>query len=129
MVKACACEIPALQKDGVSIEPEARILRVYQTYEILSDLRVFHKLAFEPERHVMEIRFPFDAPDEQIKRHNMLDLPNNLYQAAGVKVGYSDGSSWLAAKNDDACTAELRSAQQSSCAIDNAAPGARVCPK
>jgi hypothetical protein len=127
-VKACACEIPALKKTGMLIEPEARMLRIYQTYEILSDLRVFHKLVYEPERHVMEIRFPFDAPDEQVKRHNMLNLANNIYRAADGKVAYANGATWLAARNDEICTAELRSAQQAGCAIDNAARGARVCP-
>jgi pimeloyl-ACP methyl ester carboxylesterase len=128
-VLACACEIPALRDAGIVIEPEPRILRIYQTYEILSDLRIFHKTFFEPERHVMEVRIPFDAPHEQVKRHSMKDLANNLFDAAGPNVAYTSGAGWLAARDDNACTAALRDHQKASCAIDNRAPGATVCPR
>ncbi len=127
-VLACACEIPALRDEGIVIEPEPRILRVYQTYEILSDLRIFHKFFFEPERHVMEVRVPFEAPYEQVKRHSMSNLADNLFDAAGPNVNYRSGASWLAARKDEACTAALRNDQMASCAIDNRGPGAKVCP-
>jgi pimeloyl-ACP methyl ester carboxylesterase len=127
-VMACGCEIPALRAEGIVIEPEPRILRVYQTYEILSDLRIFHKIFFEPERHVMEVRIPFEAPVEQVKRHSMKDLADNLFAAAGSSVAYSGGAGWLVARGDNACTAALREGQKTSCAIDNRALGARACP-
>jgi pimeloyl-ACP methyl ester carboxylesterase len=127
-VLACGCEIPALRAEGIVIEPEPRILRVYQTYEILTDLRIFHKIFFEPERHVMEVRIPFEAPIEQVKRHSMKDLADNLFDAAKPGVAYTGGADWLAARGDKLCTAALRDGQRASCAIDNRAPGAKACP-
>ena len=39
--------------------PEPRIYRIYESYEILSNLRIPHKMIFPPERWINEVRFNF----------------------------------------------------------------------
>ena len=50
-IAGCSC-------DDSLPDGEPRIYRVYDAYEILSNLRIFHKIFFRPERHVQEVRFP-----------------------------------------------------------------------
>lgn len=53
--QGCACTTAELASLGVDHGAEARILRVYETTEVLVNLRIFHKVFFAPERHVQEL--------------------------------------------------------------------------
>jgi pimeloyl-ACP methyl ester carboxylesterase len=127
-VLACSCTPARFQQVGVDLGPEARILRVYQTYEILADLRIFHKMFFLPERHVQEIRFPFDAPLNQIGRHSMQAFADNLYEQSGAQRHYGGASAWLASA-DSACTRLLVENQRLSCSVPNDGPHDKTCPQ
>lgn len=50
-VASCEC-------NSADLNGEARIYRIYDAYEILSNMRIFHKIFFNPERHIHELRFP-----------------------------------------------------------------------
>jgi pimeloyl-ACP methyl ester carboxylesterase len=125
---ACSCAPVRFQQIGIDLGPEARILRVYQTYEILADLRIFHKVFFPPERHVQEIRFPFDAPLNQIGRHSMQPFADNLYERSGAQRRYTGASTWLASA-DSRCTQLLVDDQRSSCEVPNDGPHDTPCPQ
>jgi len=91
---------------------------------------LFHKVAFEPERHVQELRFPFKESVNEIERHSMQDLSANLFKLAGANVAYTGGAAWLAALNDAKCTAALVDGQRASCAVASTGANAlRVCPR
>jgi pimeloyl-ACP methyl ester carboxylesterase len=118
-VDGCACR--------PSIAPEARILRVYQTYEVLANLRIFHKIFFNPERHVHELRFPFEAPMNPIERHGMQDFTDKLRAAAGLTVAQKPGA-WLASR-DAACTPKVIEAQEASCRVQVREKDWDSCPQ
>jgi pimeloyl-ACP methyl ester carboxylesterase len=119
-IKACSC--------NPQTSPEARFIRVYQTYEVLTDLRIFHKIAFKPERHVQELRFPFDAPENPIGRHSMLNLAENLYGASGNHVWDGSNRTWLESRGDS-CTAKMIDAQEQSCKIQVNSDSLDLCPQ
>jgi pimeloyl-ACP methyl ester carboxylesterase len=126
---ACTCEPDALRDLGVRLVPEARILRVYQTYEVLANLRIFHKLFFLPERHVQELRFPFEAPWNPISRHGMYTFAERLVDAAAPHIAQSRGSGWFASRAGDVCTNPLISAQKQSCQRPVSENSTSVCPQ
>lgn len=127
-IAACSCLPASLSNMGVHLEPESRILRVYQTYEILSDLRFFHKLFFVPERHVQELRFPFPESFNQIERHSMQTFSDNLYAASSDQLRYSGGPKWIASR-DNTCTPRVIDAQRQSCQRQLEAQAISVCPQ
>lgn len=101
-------------------------MRVYQTYEILANLRIFHKVFLLPERHVQEIRFPFDAPLNQIGRHSMQAFAHNLYEQSGAERRYTGASAWLASAGSR-CTQLLVDNQRSRCSVQNVGPHDTLC--
>jgi predicted esterase len=106
-VQGCACQD--------QLFPEARLMRVYQTYEVLTGLRIFHKMIFPPERHVQEVRFNFPASQwNAIARHAMHKLALDLHQASGQYVSSNAGLPWYASSTP-ACTVELEKGQAYSC--------------
>jgi hypothetical protein len=119
--------------NGCSCRPElgseARFIRVYQTYEVLSNLRIFHKIFFKPERHVQELRFPFHASNNPISRHSMQDFATNLHSVAStVYADQTTTFSWLESR-DHACTAKLIGKQMDSCNISVKDDAVDVCPQ
>lgn len=119
-VSACACR--------PELNPEARIIRVYQTYEILTNLRIFHKLFLPPERHVQEVRFPFDSSWNPVSRHGMYEFTANLHAASGMRKSDEVEHSWFASR-EKACTAPLVERQLASCSIAVAPTASSLCPQ
>ena len=123
--QACACDPRAT--------PEARFIRAYQTHEILVNLRVFHKLAFAPERHIHELRFPFKTSWNPVAKHSMQDFATNLYMSSGDHVWNGSKQGWLASKTDasgvDICTGKMTGAQDASCKISVSLKDIDVCPQ
>lgn len=107
-VDACACK--------PELGPEARIIRVYQTYEILANLRIFHKLILPPERHVQEVRFPFDAPVNPVSRHGIGEFTDKLHERSKTRRRDEVRQSWIASA-DNRCTAPLIKFQSAACSI------------
>lgn len=103
-VSACQCR--ADLPDG-----EVRIYRAYDSYEILSGLRIFHKVILPPERHIQELRFP------NAHSHSMKGLAYYFLQSARKAVA-SNGP-WFAGQGNYAsgqtCTSAFIAWQKRSC--------------
>lgn len=108
-IEGCAC-LPEL-------ETEARIYRVYESYEILANLRIFHKLFFPPTRHVHEIRFPFSNSTNVIGQHSMVKLATSLAVEAKKKKPNEYASPWYSGVGSS-CTSLFENAQQLHCKVD-----------
>ena len=108
-IEGCAC-LPELG-------PEARIYRVYESYEILANLRIVHKLFFPPTRHVHEIRFPFSNSTNLIGQHSMVKLANSLAIEAKKKPQNEYASPWYSGVVTS-CTSLFENAQQLHCKAD-----------
>ena len=97
-------------------------------HEALANLRIFHKIFFPPERHVHELRFPFEASWNPVSRHGMFQLTSELHAASGDQVTAPQGLGWLASRSA-ACTQKLVSGQRASCERRVAPNSAWVCPQ
>lgn len=115
--QACAC-------DAEELHGEARIYRVYDAYEVLAGLRIFHKLWLRPERHVQEVRFPNAAS------HSMVGLAAYLLDHAGG--GAVPSAPWYAGKGryseSLSCTEAFVRGQQASCEVRVTAAQTIRCP-
>jgi pimeloyl-ACP methyl ester carboxylesterase len=120
-----------LQAEGcrcrADLEAEARILRVYESYEILSLLRLPHKAMLPPERHVQELRFPFKQSWNPVAQHGMASLAHHLKDAANASSPQSTSRPWYASA-DASCTARLQDGQARSCAKSVQPADWTVCP-
>jgi hypothetical protein len=106
-IAGCRCDQPEL--DG-----EARIYRIYDSYEILANLRIFHKLFFDPERHIHEVRF------ENKQDHSMKELAFFLLEQAGNSKAANPAVPWYAGRGKvegtgQSCTEAFIQAQRTSC--------------
>ncbi len=105
-VLGCQCNLEDLTG-------EPRIFRVYDAYEILSNLRIFHKIFLPPERHIQEVRFPNEAS------HSMKGLANYLISKAKSTAVYA--VPWYAGKgsytSSESCTAAFVKSQKDSCDV------------
>ena len=104
-------QIAACECNNSELKNEPRIFRVYDAYEILSNLRIFHKIFLPPERHIHEVRFPNAAS------HSMIGLAEYLIRTAGSSNSYSvpwfSGTGTRA--SNQSCTAEFARSQRTSC--------------
>lgn len=103
-VSACEC-------DSSDLNGEPRIFRVYDAYEVLANLRIFHKTFLPPERHIQEVRFPNAAS------HSMNGLALYLMGHANLPAGSS--VPWYSGKGNytatESCTAAFIRRQRASC--------------
>lgn len=109
-VAACECTM--------AFEP--RVYRVYESGEILSNLRLPHKLLFKPHRHIQEVRFAHKSS------HSIQTLTDYLRGLA--PNGEQQGIKWFAARGMHqsglTCTAALEEGQRSSCTVSRG-----LCPQ
>ena len=119
-VSACEC-------DSSALNGEARIYRVYDAYEILANLRIFHKLVFPPERHIQEVRFPNEAS------HSMKGLAFYLFDRANEKKSDQYVNPWYSGQGNhgatQSCTHAFASEQKKSCSIKVTADQWFKCPQ
>jgi Lipase (class 3) len=117
-ISACGCSSQVT-------EGETRIYRVYDAYEILSNLRIFHKIFFPPERHIQEVRFPNAAT------HSMSQLAVYLLNNATSSSNYSNP--WFSGKGNyssgESCTAAFIRSQHTSCEIKVTQDDWNKCPQ
>lgn len=103
-VSGCEC-------NSNELNGEPRIFRVYDAYEILANLRIFHKTFLPPERHIQEVRFPNAAS------HSMKGLAFYLLSKANSTRDYS--VPWYSGKGNytssESCTAAFSRGQRTSC--------------
>lgn len=118
-IKGCSC---------ANVAPEARMMRIYESYEILANLRIFHKIFFPPERHVQEVRFPFHGGWNMLAGHNMYDFARAIRGPALEPRADMGAQPWYSARGEG-CTAKLVEAQQSSCAYQVKESDRRYCPQ
>lgn len=119
-VEGCSCR--------AELNTEARILRVYESHEILSWLRFPHKVMFPPERHVQELRFPFERSWNLVTQHGMASLAHHLKDAGRASIPQSMSRPWYASA-DASCTARLKAGQARSCALQVHPTDSMVCPR
>ena len=125
-IAGCDCDAA-----GKLPEPESRILRVYHSYELLSDVRWFHKVFFKPERHVQELRFPYKSGLNPIARHSMKTLAQALYDEIAPMNGEPIRKDWYAAKGTEgeiSCTRKVIEHQRNACAAPAGDWIGRFCP-
>lgn len=115
--QACAC--------APDLGSEARIYRVYESYEVLTHLRVWHKLVFPTNRHVQEVRFPFVDSPNLIGQHSMVKLARNLAKLAKDAGGQSAAGPWYSGEGRG-CTERFEALLRKSCALSPAKW--RTCP-
>lgn len=106
-VKGCECKLEELNG-------EPRIYRVYEAGEILTHLRIFHKLFFLPHRHIQEVRF------ENNRSHSIVGLTKFLIDQTAKTQNSTYVVPWykgegVYSKTGESCTAEFRKAQETSC--------------
>lgn len=117
-IAACACDrsVP----DG-----EPRIYRVYDAYEILSNLRIFHKIFFPPERHVQEVRFPHE------RSHSILGLTE--YLNANAMPDQNRQAPWFRGVGEVgpgvSCTRAFVDRQRNSCSVPVTRDSLIKCPQ
>jgi pimeloyl-ACP methyl ester carboxylesterase len=117
-VTGFADQTPANQAAGCdcssnALGGEPRIYRVYDAYEVLANLRIFHKTFLPPERHIQEVRFPNAAS------HSMKGLAEYFVRHAASTAQYS--IPWFAGKGNfapgESCTAAFSARQKQSCEV------------
>jgi hypothetical protein len=117
-IAGCSCD-PSVA-DG-----EPRIYRVYDAYEILSNLRIFHKIFFPPERHVQEVRFPNE------RSHSMLGLTE--YLSANAKSDRERQIPWFRGVGEFSpsvsCTSAFIERQGNSCSVQVTRDSWTKCPQ
>lgn len=117
-IAGCSCD--ASVTDG-----EPRIYRVYDAYEILSNLRIFHKIFFPPERHVQEVRFPND------RSHSMIGLTE--YLSMNANSGEVQDVLWFQGIGElspgVSCTSAFIERQKKSCSIQVSKDSWSNCPQ
>lgn len=124
--QTAANQVAACECDSNELDGEPRIYRVYDAYEILANLRIFHKIFFPPERHIQEIRFPNEAS------HSMKGLAFYLLdKARTAKANYS--VPWYSGKSNysatETCTAAFSRSQRASCAVKVTRDQWHKCPQ
>ena len=106
---ACAC-----QSAGLGGEP--RIFRVYDAYEVLANLRIFHKTFLPPGQHLQEVRFP------NLACHSMKGLA--FYLVGHANSATTHAVPWYSGKGNttasESCAAAFARSQRSSCEIGRA---------
>lgn len=117
-IAGCACDITL--PDG-----EARIYRVYDAYEILANMRFFHKVFFPPERHVQEVRFPHEGS------HSMIGLTE--YLKDHVHAARVSETPWFQGKGERepglSCTDAFINGQKDSCHVPVSKDSRSKCPQ
>lgn len=93
--------------------PEPRIYRIYESYEVLSGLRIFHKFFFPPEPWINEVRFSY-SEDNPVAQHAMLRFALELMNETSASGSKKDHNPWYAS-DDDKCTSEFQESQRSAC--------------
>ena len=110
---------------AVELRGEPRIFRVYDAYEILANMRIFHKLFLPPERHIQEVRFPNAAS------HSMKGLASYLLRNAPATTAYA--VPWFAGKNQykpgESCTEAFIRKQRTSCDVRVTKDQWNKCPQ
>ena len=118
-------QITACECSPQVTEGEPRIYRVYDAYEILSNLRIFHKIFFPPERHIQEVRFPNKAT------HSMKELAIYMLNNAASSSHYA--TPWFSGKGNyssgESCTAAFIRSQRTSCDIRVTQDNWSKCPQ
>ena len=94
---------------------EARIIRVYESDEILSNLRIWHKVFLPSHLQIQEVRFAFYHGGNPVRAHSMQDLVRGLERKS--KEAFPPGMAaqpWYASASA-ACTRKLEAAQSAAC--------------
>lgn len=92
---------------------EAPIIRVYESNEILSNLRIFHKIFYPAHLHIQEVRFNYDSSTFGTHSHNMARLATALAGDA-IRPPQEAHADWFASSVAK-CTKLFKKAQEQKC--------------
>ncbi len=121
-------QLASCECDSSDLNGEARIYRIYDAYEILSNMRIFHKIFFNPERHIQEIRFP------DRRSHSMSGLTNYMLKKIEDRNPSTYTNPWYSGRGyyteSKKCTVAFEEAQKNSCNTEEKAAGLWfMCPQ
>ena len=94
--------------------PEPRIYRVYESHEILANLRIFHKLAFPPEPWINEVRFSYEKETNAVAQHSMSRFALALLKSKAKATTKKTRKPWFAS-SDKSCTSRFEESQNAAC--------------
>lgn len=94
---------------------ESRILRVYESDEILANLRIFHKILFPPHLHIQEVRFAIDHGRDPVGAHSMKELALGLDALRRLPGPGAAPARWWES-DDPRCSRKVEDAQRAACA-------------
>jgi pimeloyl-ACP methyl ester carboxylesterase len=103
---------------GAVVEP--RIYRVYESYEVLANLRIFHKFFFPPEAWINEVRFDYAESLNSVAQHSMTQLALKLVDKQNSVLLRPRASPWYAGIGNG-CTARFESSLEKACSLSCAA--------
>lgn len=92
---------------------EAPIIRIYESYEILSNLRIFHKMLFPSHLHIQEVRFAYEPSRIGTAGHSMADLATAMGKDARDLRAKASGP-WFSSPIQ-ACTEQFEKRHVASC--------------
>jgi len=96
---------------------EARIIRVYESREILSNLRIWHKVFFPSHLQIQEVRFAFYDGGDPVQAHSMRDLARSLHEKSKEPMPANlQGQPWYASASGQ-CTRKIEEAQSAACSL------------
>jgi dienelactone hydrolase len=106
-VLECDCDL--------ELGTEARIIRVYESDEILSNLRIWHKVFFPSHLQIQEVRFAFYQGGDPVRAHSMRDLARSLERKSKEPSPPSLAAQRWYASASAACTRKIEDAQNAAC--------------
>ena len=111
-VLGCAC-------DG-DLKTEAKIIRVYESDEILSNLRIWHKLFFPSHLQIQEVRFAFDHGQNSVAAHGIRELTVRMQDESRKPIDEAMAREPWYASSAPGCTKKIEDAQRTECmAVEN----------
>lgn len=124
-VLGCGCLPARLKSRGVDLGAEARIIRVYLDYEILSLTRLPHKMFLGLPAYVQEVRFNLAGKGDLLNRHDITAFVEGIVAGAKKSLPYTQGDAWLTSHNA-ICAKSIREEQQLRCHVETGSH--HICP-
>lgn len=104
----------SLKERGADLGAEARIIRVYLDYEILSISRLPHKMFLGLPAYVQEVRFNLGEDANLVARHGITKFVDGIIAGANGSLPYTQGDTWLTSHNAT-CAKYIREEQPLRC--------------
>jgi pimeloyl-ACP methyl ester carboxylesterase len=94
------------------LKTEARIIRIYESDEILSNLRIWHKIFFPSHLQIQEVRFAFYDGRNSVNAHSMRDLTFSMHKESKLPIAEAMAQQPWHASLAPGCTQKIEDAQK-----------------